>query len=140
MVEIDDYKDSKELFIVNNNYSKHWKIVLILISLFLTVIFFIPFNIYKNYNAFVSLEENEAYINLMLERRDFPIDLNNKLYIKGVLYNYSIKSISNNIVKIKIDLDENLKIQDNVLLVSLLKDRTTIINILNKKITEGFGL
>ena len=140
MIDIDEYKNSKVLFISKNSFSNNWIIVLLTIFVVIIIFSFIPFNIYKNYKGLVTLEGKQSYINLMLESSDFPINKFNKLYINGILYEYSIEEISENIVKIKTNLKENIKLQNNILLVSVLKDRTTLIKIVEEKIKKGFGI
>jgi ribosome-binding protein aMBF1 (putative translation factor) len=41
---------------------------------------------------------------------------------------------------LKINLDDNLKIQNNQLILNFLKDRTTLFKIIKNKIKKGFGV
>ena len=114
-------------------------ILIILLSLFV-VFSIIPFNIYKPIIGKVNITNNKTYIILNTNDSDFPFYKNNKLYIKNKEYNYKIVSIEDNLVLIDINLENNLKIQNNIITVNILKDRTTIFKILKNKIKKGFDL
>ena len=75
-----------------------------------------------------------------LDYSDFPV-LNSKiLYIKGEKYNYKIISIEENIVTLKINLDDNIKINNNMAEIYMLDKRTTLFKIIKNKLKKGFGV
>lgn len=141
MEDIKIYNDSA--IILNRKTPKgiiSWITILIILLIIITMLFCIPFNIYKNFRGYVAIKENYSYLNLFLNESDFPIYKDNKLYIKDTMYNYEIVSIIDNEVILKVDLDDNIKINDNVVLANILTDRTTVFKILKNKIKKGFGL
>lgn len=141
MDNIGIYNDSA--IILNKKTPKSiisWITILIILLVLLIILFFIPFNIYSNFNGYVFIQDNSSYLNLILEESDFPIYKDNKLYIKGDKYDYEIISIDNNEVILKLDLKDDIKINNNTLIVNILKSRTTVFEILKNKIKKGFGL
>jgi hypothetical protein len=138
---IDIYNNSA-VILNNKNPSliKYWITILIILYLLFLVLLFIPFNIYSNYIGHVILKENESYISITLDKSDFPINKNNKLYIKDKSYKYNVIHIEDNSVLINIKLDENIRINNNMLVVNILKNRTTIFKIIKNKIKKGFDL
>ena len=138
---IDIYNNSA--IILNNkipSFINSWIIILIIISLLFIVISFIPFNIYSTYSGVVIENDKEFYISLNLEKFDFPINKNNKLYIKDKNYKYEILNIEDNNVLISINLNDDIKINNNIVVVNVLKNRTTLFKIIKNKIKKGFGL
>lgn len=138
---IDIYNNSAIL--LNNktpSIIKSWIIILIILSLLFIVIMFIPFNIYKNYNGYVIIENNKSYINLIANEIDFPINKNNKLYIEEDNYKYEIINIENNNIVLSIKLKDDIKINNNIVTVNVLKERTTLFKMIRKKIKKGFDL
>ena len=138
---IDIYNNSA--IILNNktpNFINSWIIILIILSLLFVIISFIPFNIYSTYNGIVIENYKEFYISLNLEKSDFPINKNNKLYIKDKNYKYKILSIENNNMLISIKLKDDVKINNNIVVVNILKNRTTLFKIIKNKIKKGFDL
>lgn len=138
---IDIYNNSA--LILNNktpNFINSWIIILVILSLLFVVILFIPFNIYSTYNGLVIVNNKESYISLTLEKSDFPINKNNKLYIKDKNYKYEILGIENNNILISIKLEDDIKINNNIVTVNILKDRITLFNIIKNKIKKGFDL
>jgi len=134
---IDIYNNSD--FILNKDISffeKSWIVILISLIILFMIIIFIPFNIYKTYNGYI--QNNFVYV--MLESNDFPVNKNNKLYIKNNLYKYEIISIDNNVVVIDIKLKEDINIENNTFKVNVLKSRTSLLKIIKNKIKKGFGL
>ena len=88
---IDIYNNSA--VILNNktpNFINSWIIILIILCLLFITISFIPFNMYNSYNGLIIVNDEDAYISLNLEKSDFPINKNNKLYIKDKNYKYKI--------------------------------------------------
>ena len=138
---IDIYNNSA--IILSNKtpkFIKSWIIMLIILSLLFIIISLIPFNTYSTYNGIVIESDKESYINLNLEKSDFPISKNNKLYIKDKNYKYKILSIEDNNVLIGIKLKDDIKINNNIVVVNILKNRTTLYKIIKNKIKKGFGL
>ena len=138
---IDIYNDSA--LILNNKIPSvinSWFIILIILSLLFIVISFIPFNMYSTYSGFVITNDEESYISLNLEKSDFPINKNNKLYIKDKSYKYKILSIEDTDVLISIKLKDDIKIDNNIVVVNILKNRTTLFKIIKNKIKKGFDL
>ena len=138
---IDIYNNSA--IILNNktpSIIKYWIIILILLSLLFIVIIFIPFNIYKSYNGYVIIEGKNSYLNLITNINDFPINKTKKLYIKEDNYKYEIIDIKDNNVILNVNLKDSIKINNNIVTVSILKGRTTLFKIIKNKIKKGFGL
>ena len=128
-----------------------WITILIILLVMFIIFCFIPFNVYKPYygilnvsksDAYIDLNvsKSDAYIDLNVEYSDFPVNKYNKLYIKNKPYSYEIVNMQNNKLVLKIDLDNNLNIENNALLVNILEDRTTLKTIILKRIKKGFGL
>lgn len=138
---IDIYNNSA--IILNNktpNFLKNWIIILLLLNIFMVIIMFIPFNIYENYNGYIILKDDNSFINITVNENDFPLYKNKKLYIENEKYKYKIISIKNNNVLVKVHLKEDIKINNNIVNISILKDRTTILKIIKNKIKKGFDL
>ena len=134
---IDIYNNSG--FILNKDISffeKSWIIILVSLIILFIIIIFIPFNIYNTYNAYI--ENSSVY--LILEKDDFPVNKNNKLYIENNLYKYKIININNNVVNIDIKLKEDINIENNIFKVNVFKSRTSLFKIIKNKIKKGFGL
>lgn len=114
-------------------------ILIILLSLF--VLFsMVPFNIYKPVYGKVNITNTGTLVELNFSGSDFPFDKSNKLYIKNKEYSYKVVSIEDNLVLLDINLDDNLKIQNNIITMNILKNRTTIFKIIKNKIKKGFGI
>lgn len=138
---INIYNDSS--IIINEKTPKSiisWITILIILSLIMIIIFSIPFNIYLTLNGYVTIEDNETYLNLLLENSDFPINKKNELYIKNVKYDYSIVNIDRENMILKVDLKDEIKLENNIVIVNLVKDRTTVFKLIKNKIKKGFGL
>ena len=138
---IDIYNNSA--IILNNkipSFINSWIIILIIFSSLFIVISFIPFNIYSTYNGIVIENDKKFYISLKLEKSDFPITKNNKLYIKDKNYKYEILSIEDNDVLISLKLKDDIKINNNIVVINILKNRTTLYKIIKNKIKKGFDL
>ena len=119
---------------------RYWIIILIILTLLFIVIIFIPFNIYKSYNGYVIIKGKNSYLNLVTNIKDFPINKNKKLYIKEDNYEYEIIDIKDTNIILDVNLKDNIKINNNIVKVNILKDRTTLFKILKNKIKKGFGL
>lgn len=114
-----------------------WITILIILSLIVIIFSFIKFNVYKSYFCYI---DKDFCIISNLEYSDFPVDKSNNLYIKGKKYSYDVIGIKNNNLVLKIDLDSSMKIQNNIIAINILKNRTSLIKIIRKKIKKGFGL
>lgn len=114
-------------------------ILIVLLSLFV-VFSIIPFNIYKPVYGKVNITDNKTFVILNFNGSDFPFDKSNKLYIKNKEYTYKVVSIEDNLVLLDINLDDNLKIQNNIITMNILKNRTTIFKIIKNKIKKGFDI
>lgn len=141
MDNIDIYNNSA--IILNKKTPKSivsWITILIIVFILALISFCIPFNIYKNFNGYIFIEDKNSYLNLLLNESDFPINKNNKLYIKGDKYDYEVISINNNEVILKLNLKDDIKLDNNIVTVNVLETRTTVFKILKNKIKKGFGL
>lgn len=141
MDNIDIYNNSA--IILNKKVPKSiisWITILFIILVLLIIFFSIPFNIYKSYNSYVSLYNDESYLILSVKENDFPINKGNKLYIKNDKYDYEVISINEDNIVLKVDLKDELKLDSNIVVVNLLSKRTTVFEILKNEIKTGFGL
>ena len=111
-----------------------WTLVLKTLVLLFIFSLFIPYNTYKNYIGRVKIQNNNSYI--LLEKNT---PLNKNLYIDGKKYKYEIIDISD-YTKIKIDLDEYLKVDSLYVNISIGSDKKTLFNELKNKIKKGIGL
>jgi len=111
-----------------------WIIILIILSLLFILISFIPFNIYNTYNGYII--DDYIYIN----EYDFPVNKSNKLYINKDNYKYEVVSIDNENVVLKVKIKDDIKINNNIVVVNILKDRITIFKIIKNKIKKGFDV
>ena len=111
-----------------------WLLVLKIILVLFIIFMFIPFNTYKTYTGYVLIDNNNSYI---LFKDNINLDKN--LYIRDKKYKYEIVD-TNNYTKIKIDLEEDLKINSLYLNISIRSDRKTLFKIIKNKIKKGFGL
>lgn len=111
-----------------------WILVLKIISILFIIFMFIPYNTYQNYIGYVELKNNNSYI---LLNKNTP--LNKNLYIKGKKYEYKIEE-NTDYIRIKLDLDDSLRINSLYLNVSIKSDRKTLFKVLKDKIKKGFGL
>ena len=117
-----------------------WITILIVLLSFFVIISLIPFNIYKPFVGKVNIIDERILVELDLNYGGFPVNRYNKLYIKNKEYDYEVVSIEDNILYLDINLDESLRIQNNIVNVNILKDRTTIFKIIKNKIKKGFGV
>ncbi len=138
MNEIDIYDDSSLILERKNPKCViSWITILILLTISLMIIFSIKFNIYKSYNAYVVIED-KTYLVILLNESDFPIDKSDKLYIKRILYDYKIVDISDNKMVVELNLSDDISINNNQVVVNILKNRTTIFEIIKNKLREEF--
>ena len=109
-----------------------WITILIILLSLVTIILFVNFNVYKSTIGIYHNDKVEIY--------DFNLPLNkkNKLYINQNLYNYKIIGIYDNKIILDIKLDDDLKIENNIFNINILKSRTNLFNIIKKKWKEVF--
>lgn len=139
--KLDVYNDSS--IILEKKIPKKiisWVTILVILLVLLVVFSMVPFNIYKPVIGKVNITDNKTFLELDLNYSGFPVNRYNKLYIRNKEYNYKIVSIEDNILLLDINLDESLKIQNNIVNVNVLKNRTTIFKIIRNKIKKGFGV
>ena len=139
MDNLDIYNNSA--IILNKKTPKNiisWITILIILTLLFLIISLIPFNIYKPMIGYVDIVNNSSYLVLDIGNSDFPIEKNNELYIKTKKYNYKIVKLEENKLILDIKLDNNLKIQNNIITINILKNRTTLFKIIKNKIKKGF--
>lgn len=117
-----------------------WITILIILTFIFIIFSFIPFNIYKPLIGYVDITNNSSYLVLNVDDSDFPMNKNNELYIKNKKYDYKIVEISEDNIILDINLENKLKIQNNILTVNFLKERTTIFKIIKNKMKKGFGV
>lgn len=111
-----------------------WILILKVMLILFIVFMFIPYNTYKNYIGYVVIENNRSYI---LLNRD--TSLNKNLYINGKKYKYEIVENSD-YIKIKLDLEDSLKIDSLYLDINIKSDKKTLFKVLKNKIKKGIGL
>ncbi|MBE6139651.1 MAG: hypothetical protein E7174_04060 [Firmicutes bacterium] len=139
--KLDIYNDSA--IILDKKIPKKiisWITILIILMILFVVFSFVPFNIYKTFVGYIYIEDNNSYVVLSINESDFPINKNNKLYIQNKKYDYEVVMIQEDKLVLNINLDDNLKIQDNQVLLNILKNRTTLFEIIKNKIKRGFGV
>lgn len=117
-----------------------WITILILLIIVSIILFLIPFNIYKTYLGSLILDNDKTYIKLSLNNNDFPIKKKNKLYIENDCYNYEVININNLEVLLSINLKDEIRINNNIVVVNVIKSRTTVFKTIKEKIKKGFGL
>lgn len=114
-----------------------WIVILILFLIFLLVISFIPINIFRTYSGYVTLENNNQYINFVMGSDDL-IDKKGTLYIKNKSIKYEFDSIKENMITVLIDSKYLLE-SNKLIKINLLCDRTTLLKLIRNKILKGFG-
>ena len=141
MDKLDIYNDSA--IILKSKIPKNiisWITILIILTILFIAFSLIPFNIYKSLIGYVDIIDNNSYLILNVDYSDFPVNNDNKLYIKKNKYTYKIVSIEKDKLILSLDLDNNLKLQNNMIVVNILKNRTTLFKIIKDKIKKGFGV
>ena len=117
-----------------------WITILIILTILFVVFLFIPFNIYKPLVGYVDITNKSSYLILDFNKSDFPFNKNNELYIKNKKYDYKVVRIEGDKLILNVNLDNNLKVQNNIVTANVLKNRTTLFNIIKNKIKKGFGV
>ncbi len=111
-----------------------WLLILKILLVLFIILLFIPYNTYNNYIGYVVIIDNNSFIIL-----DKGTPLNKNFYIDGKKYEYEIVE-NNEYTKIKLDLDDTLKINSLYINISIRSDRKTLFKVLKNKIKKGFGL
>ena len=111
-----------------------WLLILKIVTMLFIIFMFIPYNTYHTYLGYVSIKNNNSYI--LLEKNT---PLNKNLYINGKKYEYEIVD-NKDYIKIKLDLDDSLKIDSLYLNINIRSDRKTLFKVLKNKIKKGIGL
>ena len=145
MDKIDVFKNSK-MKIMYSSPSRiiSWiTIVLVIIVSFFIISISYRYNTYIEVISYVNI--NEKYnIRGIIEKKDMPIKKNYKLYIEGKRYEYEIVDIKeyDNYYElfIKCKVDKNLLINNNLLTLNFVKNKTTLMNEIIKKIKKGMML
>ena len=134
MNSIDIYNNSK-IILQRSVPSKilTWLTILKLLTIILIIFSFIPFNRYKTYLGYV----DNGYITLFYNTDDFPFNKYDELYIDYNKYSYNVVSIDKNSNTIIIDIEDGIKLQNNIVKLYFLKERTTIFNIVKNNIKKG---
>ncbi len=141
MDNLDIYNNSR--VILEKNAPKSivsWITILCILLILLIIFFSIPFNVYKSYGGYISVYNHNSYLNLFITKGDFPIHKNSKLYIKNDKYNYEVIEIEDDKVILKVNLKDEINIDNNVVLVNILSNRTTVFEILKNKIKKGLDI
>ena len=111
-----------------------WLILLKIMTILFIIFMFIPYNTYQNHIGYVEIKNNNSYI--LLEKNT---PLNKNLYINGKKYEYKIVD-NKDYIKIKLELEDSLKIDSLYLNVNIRSDRKTLFKVLKNKIKKGIGL
>lgn len=138
MDKIDIYNDSA--IILNNTELSRinsWIFILILMLIIFIIFSFIPFKVYNTLIGTLNIDNDKVYFITKLEEKDFPINKKNKLYIRNKEYDYKVISIKDDNLILRIDLDDNMKIQNNTIMVNILKGNMTIVKFLKERIKKG---
>jgi len=141
MDKIDVFKNSK-MKIMYSSPSRiiSWiTIVLVIIVSFFIISISYRYNTYIEVISYVNI--NEKYnIRGIIEKKDMPIKKNYKLYIEGKRYEYEIVDIKeyDNYYElfIKCKVDKNLLINNNLVTLNFIKNKTTLMNEIIKKLRK----
>ena len=115
-------------------------ITILIITFILSLIFInIPFNTYKSFNGYIFKYKEKFYIRVLINKSDFPIYKKDTLYIKDKKYRYKIINIDKKKYILDLRLDNSIKIENNIVIVNIKKEKTTVFKILKNKIKKGFG-
>ena len=138
MDNIDIYNNSAQ--ILNKKTPRKivsWITILIILLILFTIFIFVPFNVYKPCIGYVNIKNAESYLIL---NGGLSMSKKYKLYIKNKQYDYEIVDMLDEKLILKVNLDDDIKIDKNILKVNILKNRTTIFKIIINKIKKGFVL
>ena len=116
-----------------------WITILIIIFIFTLIFINIPFNTYKSFNGYIFKYEEDFYIEVLVNKSDFPINKRDTLYIKDKKYKYKIINIDRKKYILNLKLDDSIEIENNIVRVNIKKEKTTVFKILKNKVKKGFG-
>ena len=116
-----------------------WITILIIIFILTLIFINIPFNTYKSFNGYIFKYKKDFYIEVLVSKSDFPINKKDTLYIKDKKYNYKVINIDKKKYILDLKLEDNVKIENNIVRVNIEKEKTTVFKILKNKIKKGFG-
>ena len=116
-----------------------WITILIIIFILILIFINIPFNTYKSFNGYIFKYKKDFYIEVLVSKSDFPINKKDTLYIKDKKYNYKVINIDKKKYILDLKLEDNVKIENNIVRVNIEKEKTTVFKILKNKIKKGFG-
>lgn len=134
---IDIYNNSAMILQAKTpKFVRYWITTLSCFIVLVVFIIFIPFNIYSTYNAYIK----DNYLYIKLNDNDFPIYKNKKICIKDECYKYEVVNIDKSNVILDIKTNKYIKIDNNILIINILKDRTNIYKIINNKLKKGLIL
>ncbi len=105
------------------------------------------YNPYKNYLGRIIINEDDFYINLLMEEEEIPF-LNDSLIINNKNYKSKIINISDTAyigentkkyyeVTLESNIDDNLIIQNNIIQINIKLPKTTLLKELVKNIKKG---
>ena len=141
MDDIEIYNNSQ--FLLNKKIPHKiisWITILIIILIIFIIVIKVPYNKYNSYLGYIKVINNDSYLLVDLDKSDFPININNKLYIKDKEYKYDIVSIDDNLLTLKLNLDDNYLVNNNKILINILSKRASLLDTFLKKIKKGLNL
>ena len=116
-----------------------WITILIIIFILTLIFINIPFNTYKSFNGYIFKYKKDFYIEVLVNKSDFPINKKDTLYIKDKKYTYKVINIDKKKYILDLKLEDSVKIENNIVKVNIEKEKTTVFKILKNKIKKGFG-
>ena len=116
-----------------------WITILIIIFILTLIFINVPFNTYKSFNGYIFKYKKDFYIEVLVNKSDFPINKKDTLYIKDKKYKYKVINIDKKKYILDLKLEDNVKIENNIVRVNIEKEKTTVFKILKNKIKKGFG-
>jgi len=113
-----------------------WITIIIIIFIVFIISLFIPYDKYLNYYGYVSLENNNYYLNIYMEKKHIQHLNNYLMYIDDKMKKFKIVSINDEIyyekskpyylVKLNVNLENELLIENNIINISFKIRRTTL--------------
>lgn len=116
-----------------------WITILIIIFILTLIFINIPFNTYKSFNGYIFKYKKDFYIEVLVNKSDFPINKKDTLYIKDKKYNYKVINIDKKKCILDLKLDDSIKVENNIVRVNIKREKITVFKILKNKIEKGFG-
>ena len=86
-----------------------WITILIIIFILTLIFINIPFNTYKSFNGYIFKYKKDFYIEVLVNKSDFPINKKDTLYIKDKKYNYKVINIDKKKCILDLKLDDSIK-------------------------------